>query len=222
MKKSFILMMVAMSSLFFLACEEEAVPVPLPPMPPQAPAEDVAEIPPAPEPVAAAPQPPSPPPPSMPPPPSLPPPPPPPSQAPPKMAMALNEDAGQLKSGRYTIQVGVVPDESAAKGLVKKMAANGIKAYYVDVSNPDKLYGLYYRVRVGFFNSKFAAEDFAKSRLEPIGYKWWVDLSRNDTVGNSVAAAPSAKPASPSSADSELEEAKRAYKEIAKEATKAK
>jgi DNA-binding Lrp family transcriptional regulator len=133
--------------------------------------------------------------------------------------MADYDDTDQLKSGRYTIQIAVSTSQSAAKSLVKKMAANGIKAYYVEVNNPDKLYGLFYRVRIGFFNGKFAAENFAKNRLEPLGHVWWIDLSKNDTVGNSVVVtAPKSEPPP----NSELEEAKREYKRIAEEATKAK
>jgi hypothetical protein len=143
------------------------------------------------------------------------------------LAIALSEDTDQLKYGRYTIQIGVSTNESFAKSLVKKMADNGIKAYYVKVNNPDNLYGLYHRVRIGYFSAKSAAEGFARNRLEPLGYAWWVDYSRNDAVGNSdaVATAVPSKPvaaAPPPPADPKLEEAKREYKRIAEEATKAK
>jgi len=119
-------------------------------------------------------------------------------------------DSEQLSSGRYTIQIAVFPSESSAKSLVKKMSANGIKAYYAHVDNPAKLLGSYYRVRVGFFNGRTEAENFAKARLEPIGYAWWVDKRKNDKLGSTDASSFSS---SNVPVDSELEAAKQAYRE---------
>ena len=226
MKKMFVLSAVVASSVFFLACEEEAIPVPLPPPPPSGQFTD--ELPALPPPdntmpetaKQAAP--------------AAPPPapaaktvatPPPPASSP-TFATAVSEvalGAEQSKSGRYTIQVAVFPSEVSAKKLVKKMSNNGIKSYYAKVNNPAQLLGTYYRVRVGYFSGKTVAENFAKSRLEPLGYAWYVDGSRNDTVGNpAVPSAPVAQsnPAVPS--DPDLEKAKKEYKEIAKQAEAAK
>jgi len=126
-------------------------------------------------------------------------------------------DSEQLSSGRYTIQIAVFPSESSAKSLVKRMAGNGIKAYYAQVDNPAQLLGLYYRVRVGFFNGRVEAESFAKTRLEPLGYAWWVDKRKNDNFGGAGASMSfSSSPTVP--VDDELEAAKRAYREqLAKE-----
>jgi len=89
-------------------------------------------------------------------------------------------NAEQLSSGRYTIQVAVLPSEKSAKAIVNRLASNGIKAYTVKVNNPAKLMGSYHRVRVGYFNEKTAAENFAKSSISSLGYDWWVDRSAND------------------------------------------
>jgi|GEM_PF-1920877 len=154
--------------------------------------------------------------------------------------ISTSSDAEQLKSGRYTIQIAVFPNEASARKLVKKMSDNGIKSYYVKVNNPAQLLGTYYRVRVGYFSGKSSAENFARAKLEPLGYAWYVDGSRNDTIGNPAAAsvapvAPKTSPApvtsstpaassapAPSAANAELEKAKQEYKEIAKQAQAAK
>ncbi|MDR0516461.1 MAG: SPOR domain-containing protein [Fibromonadaceae bacterium] len=93
-------------------------------------------------------------------------------------------DSGQLNSGRYTIQVGVFPNEIAAKKHIAQLAQNGINAYHTRVSNPAKLLGSHYRVRIGYFSERAYAETYAKSKLEPIGYAWWVDLAKNDKVAS--------------------------------------
>jgi len=130
-------------------------------------------------------------------------------------------DSEQLTSGRYTIQIGVFPSESSARSLVRRMSGNGIRAYYAQVDNPAQLTGSFYRVRVGFFNGRGDAEGFAKSKLEPIGYAWWVDKRKNDNIGGTGGSfggssnnydnftfTPSKAPV-----DNELETAKQAYKE---------
>jgi len=210
MKKNFILSVAIAYSVLFFACEEEAIPVPLPPPPPSAQTTDDIELLPPPSDNTAsnstasnniA------------------------SPAPSEMKRMApsfieeSEEFGgseQLKSGRYTIQVVLFPSETSAKKLVRKMEGNGIRAYYAKVSNPDSLYGTYYRVRVGYFNEKSVATAFAKTRLEPLGYAWWVDNTRNDNVpkpGGSTASKPAA-----ATLDPELERAKQEYREFAKAA----
>jgi cell division septation protein DedD len=98
-----------------------------------------------------------------------------------------NEDIAQLRTGRYVIQVAVFPVEASAKKIIKKLSENGINAYSARVQNPDPekgVIGTYYRVRIGFFDGRSIAETFAKARLEPLGYAWWVDRSKNDNVGS--------------------------------------
>jgi hypothetical protein len=218
MKKSFLGIVITISSIFLFACEEEAIPVPLPPPPPTLQATEAPELSPpmvvdtaaiaAEAPVKEVPA----------------------KKAPAKEAPVKHTEPvfpaahakvtysgdgeEQLNSGKYTIQVAIFPNEASAKALVKKMAANGINSYYARVDNPAQLFGTYYRVRVGYFSGKSIAETFAKNKLEPLGYAWWVDDSKNDRMGNSRTEI--SKPAE----ESELEAAKRAYREIAKEASK--
>ena len=229
MKKSFIYTVVAVSSIFLLSClEDETIPIPLPPPPPQTAAVD------------------------------LPPPPPPPAESvttpapaivshsvptssteptptptvkelPPPPAWATS-DIEQLSSGIYTIQVGVYPSEKEARNTVKKLARNEIDAYYRRFSNPAQLQGSYYRVRVGYFNGKSVAEEFARTKLTPLNYKWWVDMSRNDAIGTQAKSVPppvqvpketskapaKTAPVESSKPSSQEEEAKKAALEAAK------
>ncbi|MCL1967550.1 MAG: SPOR domain-containing protein [Fibromonadales bacterium] len=127
-------------------------------------------------------------------------------------------DSEQLSAGRYTIQIGVFPSESSARSLVRRMSENGIRAYYAQVDNPAQLLGSYYRVRVGFFNGRTDAEDFAKSKLQPIGYAWWVDKRKNDKVGGTGGSFGGSNnydnyTFTPSKSDNELEATRQAYRE---------
>jgi len=169
-------------SVFFFACEEETIPVPLPPPsqttvnePAPAPVEQkveapvVAEKPSEPVKVTKTP---------------------PPAKEPARTITYYgSDDMEQLSKGRYIIQVGIFPTEASAKKLIKKLANDGIKAYNAKVENPDPdkgMFGTYNRVRIGFFDVKSSAEAFAKARLEPLGYAWWVDKSKNDNIGKLV------------------------------------
>jgi len=197
MKKLAVLVMVAFSMLF-LACEEDVVPIPLPP-PAQAVGNDSA-APPAEEnaqqqAAAEKPSEPAKPAKAAPPVKEAPPPPvkvakePPPPKDPPRAPTYYSGDAEQLSRGRYAIQVSIVPTEASARRIIKKLSDEGIKAYNAKVDNPDPgkgMIGTYNRVRIGFFDAKPAAEAFAKSRLEPLGYRWWVDRSRNDNIGKLI------------------------------------
>jgi len=203
-KIAFLIVAIPLSSLF-LACEEEGIPLPLPPPLPTAQAEGDStllneagkktnakketakkETKSASKQVA--------------------------KPAPIPCTVPCDTDSEQLSSGRYTIQIAIYPNESSAKSLVKKMSGNGIKAYYAQVDNPAQLLGLYYRVRVGYFNGRAEAENFAKARLEPLGYAWWVDKRKNDNSGGTnVSISLGSSPSAP--VDNELEEAKRAYRE---------
>jgi len=183
MNKFFVLSAIVFS-IFFFACEDDTIPIPLPPSQPSAnaPGEEntekaesqasagkssepaktakssAKEKPPAKAKEAPA----------------------------PKTVAYFDGDAEQLKTGRYIIQVGIFPTEASAKRVIKKLAENGIKAYNAKVDNPDPekgMIGTYNRVRVGFFDAKPAAEAFAKTKLEPLGYAWWIDRSKNDNIG---------------------------------------
>jgi len=98
-------------------------------------------------------------------------------------------DMEQPSKGIYVIQVSVSPAEASARKIIQKLADDGIKAYSAKVENPDPdkgMIGVYYRVRIGFFDKRASAEEFAKARLEPLGYQWWIDRSKNDNIGKVV------------------------------------
>ncbi|OGQ46180.1 MAG: hypothetical protein A3H42_01500 [Deltaproteobacteria bacterium RIFCSPLOWO2_02_FULL_46_8] len=70
---------------------------------------------------------------------------------------------------RYTIQVGSYPNVDEAHAITDQWKAKGYPAYLVSADIPNK--GRWYRVRLGGFNSKEAAEDFnekltAKEQIE--------------------------------------------------------
>ncbi|MDR1830598.1 MAG: SPOR domain-containing protein [Candidatus Fibromonas sp.] len=215
MRRNFVLASVVVYSVLFFACEEEAIPVSLPPPLPTAQTTDDVELLPPPSDNTPSNNTPSnniasPAPSEM-------------KRMAPSFIDEPEEFGGseQLKSGRYTIQVVLFPSESSAKKLVKKMEENGIRAYYAKVDNPNNLYGTYYRVRVGYFKDRTAATAFAKTRLEPLGYAWWVDNARNDNVpkpGGSVSSTPAPSKPATVALDPELERAKQEYKEFAKAA----
>jgi len=197
--KKLLVFIISACSVFFLACEEDvAIPIPLPPTQPIADvpapaANEKVELPPPvekqSEPAKAVKEPKE-----------------PPAKAktketvkkepPPAKAAApiyWGDDIDQPTKGRYVIQVGIVPAEVSAKKIIKKLAENGIKAYNAKVQNPDPdkgMIGTYNRIRIGFFDSRTNAEAFAKARLEPLGYSWWVDRSKNDYVGKLAASEP--------------------------------
>jgi cell division septation protein DedD len=170
--KIFFVLSIIIFSIFLFACEDEVIPIPLPPSPPSAPVEEnlesqaPVEKPSEPVKTVSAP-----------------------AKEPAKTVAysTQSEDIAQLSNGKYVIQVAVFPVEASAKKLIKKLSENGIKAYSAKVHNPDPekgVIGTYYRVRIGFFDGKSVAETFAKTRLEPLGYAWWVDKSRNDNIGS--------------------------------------
>lgn len=61
---------------------------------------------------------------------------------------------------RYTIQVGSYEDKAMAEDEVRNMKQRGYAAFIVASDIPDK--GTWYRVRVGSFSNKSAAEKLAK------------------------------------------------------------
>ncbi|MDR0516533.1 MAG: outer membrane beta-barrel protein [Fibromonadaceae bacterium] len=103
-------------------------------------------------------------------------------QAPPAMpAEAILQETRQ--SGEFAIQVAVMLEEARALAMVNQLKQNGYNAYYKQVSNPGRLTGIYYRVRIGYFENSQAAENFARTRLAQSYGDWWVDRVSNDTRG---------------------------------------
>ena len=90
----------------------------------------------------------------------------------------------QLDKGDFVVQVSIQSSKKAANGIVKKLAENNVKAYVAEVENPGELEGTYYRIRVGYFESSAAAQEYGKQVLSPLNFAWWVDMSKNDDVGN--------------------------------------
>jgi len=186
MNKFFVLSAIV-CSIFFFACEDDTIPIPLPPSQPsasapvnenagktesKAPAGKPSE--PAKTAKSSTKEKPS-------------------AKEPIKTVTYFDGDADQLTTGRYIIQVGIFPIEASARKVIKKLADNGIKAYNAKVDNPDPekgMIGTYNRVRVGFFNAKSSAEAFAKAKLEPLGYSWWIDRSKYDNIGKLASSEP--------------------------------
>ncbi|SHL23693.1 SPOR domain-containing protein [Fibrobacter sp. UWEL] len=104
-------------------------------------------------------------------------------EAPAKVAPAVG-GAAPLSSGEYVIQVSIQASKKVANDIVKKLAENGVKAYIVEVENPGELEGTYYRIRVGYFANSADAQNYGKQALSPLNFAWWVDKTKNDTVGN--------------------------------------
>jgi len=91
---------------------------------------------------------------------------------------ALRDQANA--SGEWVVQVAVVLQKSRAGAMVNSLKRKNLNAYSVQVTNPGKLTGTYYRVRVGYFSKMKDASDFAKANLQT--YKdWWLDKTENDS-----------------------------------------
>jgi cell division septation protein DedD len=73
-------------------------------------------------------------------------------------------EAPKVEAGaRYTLQLSAFPDRADADAFVKKVQASGMKPFVVQSEVPGK--GTFWRVRVGDFASKEAAQE-AKNELE--------------------------------------------------------
>lgn len=95
-----------------------------------------------------------------------------------------NSDIAPLSHGSYVIQISIQSSKKAADAVIKKLAAKNIRAYYVKVENPGELEGTFYRIRVGYFANSATAQQYGASVLSPLNYAWWVDMAKNDGVGN--------------------------------------
>lgn len=87
-------------------------------------------------------------------------------------------------NGRYVVQVSTVGPRSIADKHVSNLSAKGYPAYVAEVTNPTpELFGTFYRIRIGGFNTVSAAKDFGENALRADGYDYWVDNKSNDNVG---------------------------------------
>lgn len=98
--------------------------------------------------------------------------------------VATTGSVQQQSEGAFVIQVSIQPSKKGADAIIKKLAEQSIKAYVAEVENPGELEGTYYRVRVGFFPTYAAAQEYGKQVLTALNFQWWVDNSKNDEVGN--------------------------------------
>jgi cell division protein FtsN len=69
---------------------------------------------------------------------------------------------------RYTIQVAALKDASVADEMISQLKKKGYPAYRVFIQLPDK--GIWYRIRVGFFNNPDEARN-TLNRLKKEGFK---------------------------------------------------
>jgi cell division septation protein DedD len=84
---------------------------------------------------------------------------------PPPVMTVAPADADELAAppknvGRYTVQLGASQSRTDALQLASRASAAGQKAYIVEAKLPGK--GVWYRVRVGAFRDKPAAERFRR------------------------------------------------------------
>lgn len=69
------------------------------------------------------------------------------------------EPAAPAPKGRFTVQIGAYPDKAMAEEEVRNMKRRGYAAFLVATKIPEK--GTWYRVRIGSFTNKQAAEKLA-------------------------------------------------------------
>jgi len=89
----------------------------------------------------------------------------PPAPARPAPAQAVKKgETPKVEAGaRFTLQLSAFPDKGDAEAFMKKVQASGMKPFLVQSEVPGK--GTFWRVRVGDFGSKEAAQE-AKNELE--------------------------------------------------------
>jgi len=93
-----------------------------------------------------------------------------------------NRGVNLSKRGDYVVQVSIFKDRSMASSLKKELKQQGLPAYISEITDPvPALSGVYYRVRIGSFESINAADEFGNSVLKPNNYNYWVDRKANDS-----------------------------------------
>lgn len=113
---------------------------------------------------------------------------------------------GIVKTGAYTLQIGIFNSEKLAKKRADALIAQGLPAYVTHVQDPKPdMPGLYYRVRVGSFATSQAAREYGAANLTPAGIDFWADLKGRDTqpvqqIFKPRPAAPKIAPAAPAPA----------------------
>ena len=85
--------------------------------------------------------------------------------------VATTGSVQQQSEGAFVIQVSIQPSKKGADAIIKKLAEQSIKAYVAEVENPGELEGTYYRVRVGFFPTYAAAQEYGKQVLSALNFQ---------------------------------------------------
>lgn len=99
------------------------------------------------------------------------------------------KNEGLSSNGRYVIQVSVFKLKGQADAYARKLEAEGFSAYVSEVESPTSdLPGDYYRVRIGGFDTREAATEYARQNLAPKGFDYWVDARVHDRTGASPGA----------------------------------
>ncbi len=83
-------------------------------------------------------------------------------------------------TGDFVVQIDIHKSESEALKAVQKLATRGIPAYIVPAAADAGLSGSYWRVRVGRFPSRAAAQSYGETVLKPAGLKYWIDRKANE------------------------------------------
>jgi len=100
----------------------------------------------------------------------------------PKVAAASRVQGDPGPEGDWVLQVSIHKTKADADAHIAKFAAEGIPAYAIPVpTDGAALAGQYWRVRVGRFTSRAAAQAFADKRLAPEGLKPWIDRKSNES-----------------------------------------
>ncbi|HXP89707.1 MAG TPA: SPOR domain-containing protein [Fibrobacteria bacterium] len=100
----------------------------------------------------------------------------------PKVPVADQTQGNPGAEGDWVLQVSIHKTKADADAHIAKFAAEGIPAYAIPVPTDGAgLAGQYWRVRVGRFTSRAAAQAFADKRLAPEGLKPWIDRKSNES-----------------------------------------
>lgn len=90
---------------------------------------------------------------------------------------ALEEDEARIKfaeNGNYAIQVGAWRSEEKARSFVQLWSDREYPTVYVAQFGDEKMGDIWYRVRIGFFDSKAEAEKLGVQLSEEINTGYWI------------------------------------------------
>jgi len=84
--------------------------------------------------------------------------------------------------GRFAVQLFIVDDQALAQRITTRFQQGGSPAYYVLLQDPSPptMIGTYFAIRIGGFDLRSKAENFARTYLSPLGYEYTVELRENE------------------------------------------